>query len=46
VGTYTIEAWHERYGSKTQQVVVKPGNVPIVKFFFEAEPHQQRSENP
>lgn len=33
-GTYTIEAWHERYGTKTQTVAVDAGKPAVVKFDF------------
>jgi hypothetical protein len=36
-GTYTLVAWHERYGKKTQQVVVADGGSPtpvVAGFWF------------
>jgi hypothetical protein len=35
-GTYTIEAWHETYGTQTQSVTVKPGEPMQVNFAFQA----------
>jgi hypothetical protein len=43
-GAYNIEAWHERYGSKIQEIVIKPGEAPFIRFVFEAA--QTRSDNP
>jgi hypothetical protein len=33
-GTYTIEAWHERYGTQTQEVTVTAGESAEVSFTF------------
>jgi plastocyanin len=33
-GTYTIEAWHEKLGTKTQQVTVTEGKAAPAKFDF------------
>jgi len=33
-GTYTVEAWHEKYGKKTQQVTVKDGETAEISFTF------------
>jgi len=33
-GTYTIEAWHEKLGSQTQQVTVTDGGTASVNFVF------------
>ncbi len=33
-GTYTIEAWHEKYGTQTQQVTVGQGEQVQVNFTF------------
>jgi plastocyanin len=33
-GTYTIEAWHEKLGTKTQQVTVTDGKAAQAKFDF------------
>lgn len=33
-GTYTIEAWHEKYGTQTQQVTVEEGASPTLSFTF------------
>ena len=33
-GTYTIEAWHEKYGTQTQQVTVKAGVPAEISFTF------------
>ncbi len=35
-GTYTIEAWHEQYGTQTQTVTVKAGEAAQVSFTFQA----------
>jgi plastocyanin len=35
-GTYTIEAWHERYGAMTQQVTVDPNGASTVTFEYNA----------
>jgi plastocyanin len=35
-GTYTIEAWHEKYGTQTQQVTVKDGETKDLAFTFKA----------
>jgi hypothetical protein len=33
-GTYTVEAWHEKFGTKTQQVTVTEGKPAQAKFDF------------
>jgi len=33
-GTYTVEAWHEKLGTKTEQVTVTDGQTSDVKFSF------------
>ena len=33
-GTYTLEAWHEKYGTKTQSVTVGEGQTQSVSFAF------------
>ena len=33
-GTYTIEAWHEKLGTKTQEVTVSEGKTATAKFEF------------
>ena len=33
-GTYTIQAWHERYGAVTQMVRVRAGAVTTVDFSY------------
>ena len=33
-GTYTLEAWHERLGVRTQQVTVGPKETKDVVFTF------------
>jgi plastocyanin len=33
-GTYTLEAWHERYGTMTQEVTVEPNGTANVTFGF------------
>lgn len=35
-GTYTIEAWHEKYGTQTQEITVAEGEAPAVNFTFNA----------
>ncbi|MGH7459902.1 MAG: carboxypeptidase regulatory-like domain-containing protein [Longimicrobiales bacterium] len=35
-GTYTIEAWHEKYGVKTQSVTVGPNETRDITFDFSA----------
>lgn len=35
-GTYTLEAWHERYGSKTTEITVAPGKPTEANFAFDA----------
>lgn len=35
-GTYTIEAWHEKYGAKTETVTVQDGETKSVAFSFAA----------
>ncbi|MGH7546170.1 MAG: carboxypeptidase regulatory-like domain-containing protein [Gemmatimonadota bacterium] len=35
-GTYTIEAWHERYGTSTQTVTVGEGETKTIEFTFSA----------
>ena len=35
-GTYTIEAWHEKYGAQTQQVTVGDGESKEITFSFKA----------
>lgn len=35
-GTYTVEAWHERYGVMTQQVTVDPNGASTVTFEYNA----------
>ena len=34
-GTYTLEAWHEKYGTMTQQVTVADGGSQAVDFSFQ-----------
>ncbi len=36
-GTYVLEAWHEVYGAKTQNVTVSGGRVSPVEFTFSAQ---------
>ncbi len=36
-GTYTLEAWHEVYGAKTQTVTVGDGEKKTVEFTFKAQ---------
>ncbi|HVR43534.1 MAG TPA: carboxypeptidase regulatory-like domain-containing protein [Thermoanaerobaculia bacterium] len=35
-GTYTLEAWHEKYGTQTQQLTVGPNEQKEVSFTFDA----------
>jgi hypothetical protein len=35
-GTYTIEAWHEKFGAQTQTVTVGAEGVPPLRFTFQA----------
>lgn len=35
-GTYTIEAWHEKYGTQTQEVTVGDGETSEISFTFAA----------
>jgi hypothetical protein len=35
-GTYTIEAWHEKYGTQTQEVTVGDGETSEITFTFQA----------
>lgn len=35
-GKYTIEAWHEKYGTKTAEVTVEAGKPAEVKFDYSA----------
>lgn len=35
-GTYTLEAWHERYGTMTQQVTIDPNGTAVVAFDYSA----------
>ncbi len=36
-GTYTVEAWHEKYGAQTQQVTVADGQAQNLEFVFKAQ---------
>ena len=36
-GTYTVEAWHEKYGTQTQSVTVGSGESKSVTFTFKAQ---------
>ncbi len=36
-GTYTVEAWQEKYGTQTQTVTVKDGESQSVEFTFQAQ---------
>jgi hypothetical protein len=35
-GTYTVEAWHEKFGTQTQSVTLAPKDVKTVAFTFKA----------
>ncbi len=34
-GTYTLEAWHETFGTLTKEVTIKKGETTVVDFVFE-----------
>jgi hypothetical protein len=36
-GTYTLEAWHEKYGTQSQQVTVEDGEAKTANFTFKAQ---------
>ncbi len=36
-GTYTVEAWHEKFGTQTQTVTVGEGEAKTVEFTFQAQ---------
>jgi plastocyanin len=38
-GKYTVTAWHERYGSQSEEVTVGSGETPKVNFVFKALPY-------
>ncbi|MEO8636649.1 MAG: carboxypeptidase regulatory-like domain-containing protein [Gemmatimonadales bacterium] len=38
-GKYTVTAWHERFGTQSQEVTVATGEVPKVDFVFKALPY-------
>jgi len=43
-GNYTISAWHERFGEKTVEVIVRPGAQQTLNFAFSsADDHGERS---
>jgi len=33
-GTYTLTAWHETYGSQSQEIIVRGGEAQTVNFVF------------
>src|SRR5512140_127979 len=35
-GTYTVEAWHEKFGTRSQQVTLAPGETITADFTFKA----------
>jgi hypothetical protein len=35
-GTYTVEAWHEKFGAKTQDITVTDNQTQEVNFTFTA----------
>lgn len=37
-GTYTVEAWHEVFGTQTQELVVAETGAPAVNFTFKGKP--------
>ena len=37
-GRYTVDAWHERFGTVTQQVVLGPGETQTLQFEFRSDP--------
>src|SRR3989338_4315113 len=36
-GTYTLEAWHETYGTQTQSITIADGETKVVEFSFKAQ---------
>lgn len=38
-GKYTVTAWHERFGTQSQEVTVGSGDTPKVDFIFKATPY-------
>lgn len=38
-GKYTVTAWHERFGTQSQEVTVGSGDTPKVNFIFKATPY-------
>ncbi len=38
-GKYTVTAWHERFGTQSQEITVAAGDVPKVDFVFKALPY-------
>jgi plastocyanin len=38
-GKYTVTAWHERFGTQSQEVTVGSGDTPRVNFIFKATPY-------
>jgi hypothetical protein len=36
-GTYTIEAWHEKFGAQTKEITVGDGDVQEIAFTFSAQ---------
>jgi plastocyanin len=38
-GKYTVTAWHERFGTQSQEVTVGSGDTPKVSFVFKATPY-------
>ena len=38
-GKYTVTAWHERFGTQSQEVTVGSGDTPKVNFVFKATPY-------
>jgi hypothetical protein len=36
-GTYSLEAWHEGYGTKETSVIVKPGQTTLVNVTYYAQ---------
>jgi len=35
-GTYVVEAWHEKYGTSTQEVTIVDGGSQTINFAFQA----------
>jgi uncharacterized protein (DUF2141 family) len=38
-GTYTVKAWHERFGTQTQEVTISGNETKTVNFVLTARPY-------